>query len=325
MMGDLAPGTGTIVLVTGASGFIGKRLVARLSDLRRFRVRAVVRRQAPDMGGALEQTAFGDIAAGSDWREVLSGVLIVVHLAARAHVMHECAAEPLEAYRHVNVDGTLNLARQAAAVGVQRFVFISSVGVNGNATTLSPFSESDPPRPEEDYAISKSEAEQALRELSRQTGMEVVIIRPPLVYGPAAPGNFGRLVRLAQRSIPLPFGAVHNRRSLVALDNLVDFIITCMEHVAAANETFLVSDGDDVSTGELIRRLRRAMGQPSRLVPVPPILLMAASATIGYREAARRLIDSLQVDISKARRVLGWTPPVSVDEGLRRVAASVAT
>ena len=308
------------VLVTGASGFIGRALTARLLVSGRFAVRASVRRPSSLLPDGIEQVVTGDLGPDTNWQAALSGADTVVHLAARAHVLRENTSDPLAEFRMVNVEATRNLARQACAGTVRRFVFVSSIGVNGNSTTGAPFSERDAPLPQEAYAVSKREAEQAVRALPDGSGMETVVIRPPLVYGPGAPGNFRRLCRLVQRAPLLPFGAVHNRRSLIALDNLVDFIVTCMEHPSAANETFLVSDGEDLSTAELVRRLARAMGRPSRLIPIPPAVLMAGATLFGRREMAQRLVGSLQVDISKARRILGWVPPVSIDEGLRRAA-----
>jgi UDP-glucose 4-epimerase len=233
--------------------------------------------------------------------------------------MQEATADPLEEFRRANVQGTLNLARQAAAAGVRRFVFVSSIKVNGEATQLgSPFKADDTPAPLDAYGVSKMEAEQGLREIARQTGMEVVIIRPPLVYGPGVKANFAVMMRWLKRGIPLPLGAIHNQRSLVALDNLVDLLVTCLTHPAAANQTFLVSDGDDVSTTELLRRMGQALGCPARLMPVQVSLLKLAAAMVCKRDVAQRLCGSLQVDIEKTRRVLGWTPPISLDEGLKK-------
>jgi nucleoside-diphosphate-sugar epimerase len=233
--------------------------------------------------------------------------------------MQDTATDPLAAFRTVNVDGTLNLARQAAASGVKRFVFISSVKVNGESTEPGhAFSEADAPNPQDAYGQSKHEAEQGLRQIAYDTGIEVVIIRPPLVYGPRVKANFAALMRAVQRGWPLPLGAVHNQRSLVALDNMVDLIVTCITHPQAANQTFLVSDGEDLSTPDLIRRMARAMSRPARLLPVPKSVLMAAATILGKRDMAQRLCGDLQVDISKARTLLGWNPPISVDEGLRR-------
>ena len=306
-------------LVTGTTGFVGTALVARLVDEGRFFVRAAVRRESGELPAAVERVVVGDLTPDADWEPALAGVDAVVHLAARVHVMREATADPLAEFRRVNVGGTLNLARQAAAAGVRRFVFLSSVKVNGEGGSAA-YRETDPPAPQDAYGISKHEAELGLHEIAAETGIEVVIIRPPLVYGPGVKANFHALLRAVARGMPLPLGAIHNRRSLVALDNLVDLIVTCIDHPAAANQTFLVSDGEDLSTTELIRRLARAMGRPARLIPVPTVALMAGATLLGKREMAARLCGSLQVDITKARKVLGWTLPVSVDEGLRRTA-----
>ena len=302
------------VLVTGAAGFVGSALVERMVREERFSVRPVVRPGAPrrvQSAGQIE----ADIDGTTDWTHALVGVDAIVHLAARVHVMRDQARNPLEAYRRVNVAGTLNLARQAAAQQVRRFVYLSSVKVHGES---GHYTETDSSAPEDAYGVSKHEAEIGLRKISAGTGIQVVIIRPPLVYGPRARANFGALVRAVAAGIPLPLGAVDNRRSLIGLDNLVDFILVCVTHPAAANETFLVSDGEDLSTADLIRRLARAMGRPDRLFPVPLGLLTRAAAIAGNGDMARRLLGSLCVDSSKARRRLSWTPPVSVDEGLRR-------
>lgn len=261
----------------------------------------------------------GDLVEGANWQHALAGVDAVVHLAARVHVMREAAADPLAEFRRVNVAASLKLAREAARAGVRRFVYLSSVKVNGESGT---FTEGDRPAPEDAYGISKHEAEVGLRQIADETGLEVVIIRPPLVYGPGVRANFRALMRAVARGIPLPLGAIDNRRSLVAVDNLADFTLTCIDHPAAAGELFLVSDGEDLSTTDLIRRMARAMGRPARLIPVPAPVLMAAAALVGKRDAARRLTESLQVDISKARQLLNWVPPISVDEGLRRAVAT---
>jgi nucleoside-diphosphate-sugar epimerase len=308
------------VLVTGATGFIGAASIVRLIDEARFLVRGAVRRQSAELPVGVERVVVGDLAPDTDWHDALTGVETVVHLAARVHVMRDAAADPLAAFRRVNVAGTLNLARQAAAAGVGRFVFLSSVKVNGERGA---YTESDLPAPEDAYGISKYEAELGLRKIAAETGMEVAIIRSPLVYGPAVRANFRALIRVVARGIPLPLGAIHNRRSMVALDNLVDFILTCIEHPAAANETFLVSDGEDLSMTDLIRRLARAMGRPARLIPMPASVLMAGATLVGKRDIAQRLLGSLRVDGSKARQVLGWVPPISVDEGLRRAVAAL--
>lgn len=259
------------------------------------------------------------IDAKTDWSVALQGAATVVHLAARVHVMKDVSEDPLTEFRRVNVDGTLNLARQAAAAGVKRFVFISSVKVNGESTQLGqPFTEAGVPNPQDAYGVSKHEAEQGLHQIAADTGIEVVIIRPPLVYGPGVKANFAALMSAVQRGWPLPLGAVHNQRSLVALDNLVDFIVTCINHPQAANQTFLVSDGQDLSTTELVRGMARAVGVPARLLPVPVWALQAGARLLGKGDAVQRLCGNLQVDISKARELLGWIPPVSVEDGLRR-------
>ena len=306
------------VLVTGATGFVGRALVERLARESRVSVRAVVRaavrRTSVDLPGNVERVA-GELDSAWDWRPALADVTTVVHLAARVHVMRDRTADPLAEYRRVNVEGTEHLARSAAASGVRRFVFLSSVKVNGEAGT---FQETDTPRPVDPYGVSKLEAECAVRAVAAGTSMEVAIIRAPLVYGPNVGANFGSLIRAVQSGIPLPLGAVKNRRSLVALDNLVDFIMVCMQHPGAAGETFFVSDGEDVSTADLVRRLARAAGHSARLIPVPPSLLALAASLVGRRDVAQRLMGTLCVDITRARRQLAWAPPVSLDEGLRR-------
>ena len=304
-------------LVTGASGFVGRPLCAELVN-RGFTVRTALRSAAAEMAD-FPSVSVGAICATTDWRMALDEVDVVVHLAARVHVMHDTALDPLTAFRATNVSATLNLARQALACGVSRFVFVSSVKVNGEYTSAGhAFSETDTPNPQDAYAVSKHEAEMGLRQLAAGTCMQLVIIRPPLVYGSGVKANFAALMRAVQRGWPLPLGAVHNRRSLVALDNLLDFIVTCVSHPQAANQTFFVSDGHDLSTADLVRGLARGVGMSARLVPVPVWALRAGAALLGQGGAVQRLCDNLQVDISKAHQVLGWTPPVSVDEGLRR-------
>jgi UDP-glucose 4-epimerase len=257
----------------------------------------------------------GDISRFTRWTDALDGIDTVIHLAARVHMMHDASADPLAEFRKVNAEGTLNLARQAADAGVRRFIFLSSVKVNGERGF---FRESDVENPQDAYAVSKYEAEQGLRRIAAETGMAVTIIRPPLVYGPGVKANFQALVRAVRRGIPLPLASIDNRRSLVAIDNLVDLIVTCIDSPAAANETFLVSDGEDLSTPQLVRRIAAALDRPPRLVPMPPVVLAAVARVLGRGEAADRLISSLQVDIAKARELLGWRPPFTVDEGLAR-------
>ena len=305
------------ILVTGATGFVGTALIDRIVSDDRFSVRAAVRRPDATLSPRVERVTT-DMAADVDWRQALADITLVVHLAARVHVMRDGAANPLAEFRRLNVDSTCTLARQAAEAGVRRFVYLSSVKVNGESGM---YSEADPPAPQDAYGISKHEAELGLRHIASATAMEVVIIRPPLVYGPQVRANFNALMKAVALGIPLPLGAIDNRRSLVALDNLVDFILTCLVHVKAANETFFVSDGDDLSTTDLIRRLARAMDRPVRLIPVPAAILLGAATLLGRRDVAQRLLGSLCVDITKARQRLGWVPPISMDEGLRRAVA----
>lgn len=308
------------VLLTGATGFVGRAVIARMITDNRFIVRASLRHGTEALPPGVECVVTGDLGQDVNWTGALANVDAVVHLAARVHVMRETATNPLTEFRRVNVTGTIALARQAAAAGVRRLVYLSSVKVNGEEGV---FSEEDDPSPDDAYGTSKHEAEVSLRQIAGETGMDVVIVRPPLVYGPGVRANFQALARLVARGVPLPLGAIHNRRSLVALDNLVDFVVTCLLHPSAVNETFLVSDGEDLSTPDLIRRLGLAMNQPVRLIPVPAALLNAAATLMGKRDSASRLTGSLQVDISKARRLLHWSPPISVDEGLRRAVRSL--
>jgi nucleoside-diphosphate-sugar epimerase len=306
------------VLITGSNGFIGKTLLLALPT-RAHKTLATVRAVPDDRNPLPNAVVIGDIDAATNWSTALHGTDAVIHLAARVHVMRDTAIDPLAEFRSVNTEGTLNLARQAAAAGVRRFIFLSTIGVNGNSTAHGKiFTENSASLPHDPYSVSKHEAEVGLRAISKSTGMEIVIIRPTLVHGSKAPGNFGKLTRLVTKGLPLPLASIDNRRSLVGIDNLVDFIITCLEHSAAANQTFLASDGEDLSTPDLIRRMARAMNCPARLLPVPKSMLMVAATMLGKRDMAQRLCGSLQVDISKARALLGWNPPVSVDEGLRR-------
>ncbi|MBS3947101.1 MAG: SDR family oxidoreductase [Dethiobacter sp.] len=307
-------------LVTGATGFVGGRLLQRLSREDGRAVVAAVRSVNAALPAGVATVLVDGLGPATDWSPALEGVVAVVHCAARAHVMKELAVDPLTVYRQVNVEGTAHLARQAASAGVRRFVFLSSIKVNGEFTEVGQsFTANDAPAPEDPYGISKHEAEQLLRQIAAETGMEVVIVRPPLVYGPGVKANFQSMMRWLARGVPLPLAAVtKNRRSLVALDNLVDLIMTCIDHPAAANQTFLVADGEDVSTAELLLRMARAMNSKARLLPVPVWLLELAASLLGKRDVARRLCGSLQVDISHTRQRLGWAPPIGLDEGLRR-------
>jgi nucleoside-diphosphate-sugar epimerase len=307
-------------LVTGANGFVGSALCARLRRDGAF-VRVALRslNSKPD---GVEAFAIGSLSSKTDWTAALKNVEQVVHLAARVHVMNDKSLDPLTEFRTVNVEAASALARQAATAGVRRFVFLSSVKVNGEFTESGhPFTENSAPAPEDPYGVSKYEAEKLLRQIASETGMEVVIIRPPLVYGPGVKANFQSMMRFLLRGVPLPLVAVTgNRRSLVALDNLVDLIVTCLSHPAAANQTFLVSDGEDLSTAQLLKRLGVAIGHPARLFYLPTALLKLGAIVLKRQGIYQRLFGSLQLDISKSRNLLGWTPPVSVDEGLCRAA-----
>ena len=318
-MSNIRAGSQTgLTLITGTTGFVGSGVVARLAG-EGVQTLACVRGDMVSMPEGVRAVPVAELTANTDWRQVLAGVKSLVHLAARVHFMRDTESDPLNAFRAVNVEGTLNLARQAAAAGVKRFVFVSSVKVNGESTSPGrAFTEADTANPQDAYGQSKHEAEVGLRQIAADTCMEVVIIRPPLVYGPGVKANFAALMRAVQRGWPLPLGAVNNQRSLVALGNLVDFIITCITHPQAANKTFLVSDGQDLSTTELVRGMAQAAGVPARLLPVPVWALQAGASWLGKGNAVQRLCGNLQVDISKARNLLGWVPPVSVEEGLRR-------
>ena len=311
-----------LIAVTGSTGFVGDALGREIAS-RTSKVRAVVRTVncAPARSdGDIDIIGVGEINSHTDWSAALSGVDYVIHCAARAHVMHEDTGNALAAYRAINVDGSRRLAERAAATGVRRLVYLSSIKVNGEDTAPgASFSFSDRPAPEDAYGISKWEAEQALWEISAKTGLEVVVVRPPLVCGPGVKGNLARLLELVRSGLPLPLGGVQNRRSLIGLDNLMDLLIRCVDHPEAAGQTFLVSDGEDLSTPDLIRHMAAAMNRSPRLFPVPISLLRLAGSALGKRAEIDRLVGSLQIDSSHTRRVLGWTPPVSVQEGIRRM------
>lgn len=307
-------------LVTGANGFVGSALCGRLCN-NGVSVRGVVRtlKSLPD--GA-EEVAIDNLFSETDWTSALRNVEQVVHLAARVHVLNDKNSDPFAEFRRVNVAGTANLARKAAAMGVRRFIFLSSIKVNGEFTQLGrPFSADDVPAPVDPYSTSKYEAEQLLRQIATETGMEVVIIRPPMVYGPGVKANFESMMRWLAHGVPLPLAAVtNNRRSLVALDNLVDLIVICLNHPAAANQILMVCDGEDLSTSDLLRRMGEALGRPAHLYYVPIVLLKLGATVASKPYIYQRLCGSLQLDIAKTRQLLDWLPPLSVDEGLRLAA-----
>lgn len=308
------------VLVTGGTGFVGRAVLARLVARADLRVLAWIRRADAVLPAGVVAVPLSHsrvFAAGAD----VEGLDTVVHCAARVHVMNDEVPDSLAEYRRVNVEMTLDLARSAVELGAQRFIFISSIKVNGEATQPGqPFTAFDTPQPCGAYAVSKHEAEAGLREIAEQTGLEVVIIRTPLVYGPGVGANFRSMMRWLAAGVPLPLGALHNRRSLVALDNLVDLIDTCIDHPAAVNQTLLVSDGEDMSTSELLRRLAMALGRPARLLPVPGHWIGLAAGLLRRKAIHARLCESLQVDIDRTRELLGWSPPVRVDAALRQTA-----
>ena len=314
-----------MILVTGATGFVGRALVSELVA-NGSQIKALVRKVSTDLSVVVEQVVvdLGEIEGKVAISDEFAGVDAVIHAAARVHIMQDRSANPLDEFRKLNRDATLALAGLAADAGVKRFVFLSSIGVNGN-NNMKPFGEKDPPNPQGPYAISKYEAEQGLLALANKTSMEVVIIRPPLVYGPNAPGNFGTLVNWLRRGVPLPLGGINNKRSFVALDNLVSFIALCADRSRspkAANQVFLISDGEDVSTTQLLHKLADALGKKRWLLPVPVGLMSFAARLIGKGDVANRLFGSLQVDSSKARDLLGWQSVITMDEQLNKTVAA---
>lgn len=305
------------LLITGVSGFVGQSIVSALGTHSEFSLRGTGRSTASYVVSDYHQA---DLAPNTNWEPIVSGVDVVIHCAARVHIMDDKVSDPLAEFRIVNVAGTLNLAMRAVEAGVSRFIFISSIKVNGEGTTHGlRYRENDVSMPEDAYGVSKCEAETALLELAKTSNMEVVIIRPPLVYGPGVNGNFLSLLKLANTGFPLPLGAIHNQRSMVYVGNLVDLIIRCIDHPAAANQVFLVSDNRDLSTTELLRMIRADMNLPARLLPVPSALLRLLGRLTGKGQVIERLCDSLQVDVSKARKLLEWEPPFSVEEGMREM------
>lgn len=305
------------ILVSGASGFVGRALCGHLKTHGHAVVPAV-----RNASGIVDEVIIGNIDSATNWTTALKVCDAVVHLAARVHVMDDTAQDPLALYRATNTDATLNLARQAALAGVKRFVFISSIKVNGEGRD-TPYLETDLAAPEDAYAISKWEAEQGLWQIAQETGLEVVILRPPLVYGPGVKANFLRLLQIVARGWPLPLGTIRNRRSLLYLGNFADAIRISLEHPAAAGQTFLIDDGQPVSTPELIRAVAHAMGRPERLLAVPVGMLQFAGALIGKQAAVARLTSSLWVDSSLIRSRLDWTPPFTLEAGLAETVAAL--
>ena len=314
------------ILITGANGYIGSALTKYLAADDEHQVVAQSRMRINSLMPSVVSVVTGHIDSNTDWQKALHGIDAIVHTAAQVHVQEQDSPAALAYFFAVNRDGSLNLARQAAQAGVRRLVFISSIGVNGSHTEAGkPFRESDLPQPHNNYALSKLEAERGLLQIGVETGLEVVILRPPLVYGAQAPGNFGTLCRLLKRGHPVPFGSIVNLRSLVALDNLLHFIALCVVHPSAANQVFLVADGHDLSTCQLVAGLRQVLGQPARLVRVPVWILLAAGKLTGQSASIERLCINLQVDITRARALLGWQPPLTVAEGLRRAVGAGVT
>lgn len=308
-----------MILLTGATGFVGSAFLQHCLS-QDIPCIAAVRSPSKALPAQVPQAVVGDLSAQQDWSQALQGVEVVVHCAARAHVMQDTTQDPLAVYRAANTHATLNLARQAAQAGVKRLVFTSSIKVNGEWTEPGkPFTPDDSHIPTDPYGISKYEAEQGLKQIAQQTGLEVVIIRPPLIYGKGVKGNFASMVRWIQKGIPLPLGAVHNQRSLVALDNLVSFMQLCCVHPQAANQTFLIADGFDVSTTELLHKVAQSLGVSPRLIPVPVSWMRFVAEMLGKEAVANRLFGNLQVDASKATELLSWQPVVSMDEQLKKM------
>lgn len=308
------------LLVTGATGFVGSALQQRILADGHYDLTIAVRR-VMEVPNAVRAVQVTDLTAETDWTDALRDVDAVIHSAARVHVMNDTSADPLAEFRKVNVDGTLALARQAMADGVKRFVFVSSIKVNGEGTELgAPYTADMPVNPSDPYGVSKHEAEQALLALAQETGLEVVIVRPVLVYGPGVKANFHSMMKWVSRGVPLPLGAIHNKRSLVALDNLVDLILTCVEHPSAVNQVFLASDGNDLSTTQMLQQLGAAQNKPARLLPIPMSWLNFTFTMLGKKSFSQRLCGSLQVDITKNQQLLSWSPPIAVEEAMRKTA-----
>lgn len=308
------------ILVTGATGFVGRFLCAQLlADGQRVRGTILESESQLSLVEGIETVTIGPLGLDTFWEEALTGIDTIIHLAARVHIMDDSAADPLVEFRKVNVDGTTRLAREAARAGVRRFVFISSIKVNGEEN-INPYTPTSPLSPSDPYGISKWEAEQALHKIDEECGLEIVVVRPTLVYGPGVKANFLNMMEVIYRGFPLPFASIANKRSLIYVGNLVDALVACALHPDAEGKTYLVSDGEDVSTPELIRRTARALGLPARLFPVPAFLIHLAGSITNKRASVNRLLGSLTVDSSKIRGELGWQPPFTMDEGLLETA-----
>jgi nucleoside-diphosphate-sugar epimerase len=310
------------LLITGANGFIGRALISKLSLQTNYFIRASVRKKTIQFPRQIEVFENMEASSNTNWNDALRDIDAVVHLFARVHVMHDKVIDPLLEFRNINVNATIALAKTAAKLGIKRFIFLSSVKVNGESTFHKPFSESDLPHPQDAYAISKWEAEEALKKISKDTGMELVIIRSPLVYGPNVKANFLKMMQYIKRGIPLPLGAIKNKRSLISIDNLVDFIATTISHPNAAHQTFLISDDEDISTTDLLRRIGKHIGKPVRLIPLHPKILSFLFKILGRQDFSDRLLGSLEVDITKAKKLLAWSPPKTLDEGIRATVIS---
>ncbi|MCX4028825.1 SDR family oxidoreductase [Endozoicomonas sp. SM1973] len=309
------------ILVTGANGFIGQAVVSQLAKYEKIELLAAVRHSIPSIITENIEVHIKSLEPTTIWKKTLQKVDVIIHTAARVHILNRHEPNPLEKFRYVNVAGTLNLARQAVEVGVKRFVFISSIKVNGENTRPGvAFTADDKPTPLDPYGVSKLEAEEGLMKIAQDTGLEVVIVRPPLVYGPGVKANFLNMMRWVYKGVPLPFGAIYNQRSLVALDNLVDMIDTCKDHPAAANQVFLVSDGKDLSTSELLRCISEAFHMKPNLIGLPNWFLKAGATAIGKQNIYQRLCGSLHVDIDKTKKILNWTPSFRMEESLKKTA-----
>lgn len=302
------------ILITGATGFLGQSLLTHLIS-QGHSVTAISRHPNQNLHAC--KTIICDLNSLVDFEDVIVGSDIVIHLAGRAHILNETSEDPYQAYAEINVKATKNLALLASKSGIKRFVFLSSVKVNGEKTTALSFNETNAPNPQDDYGKTKLEAEHALSEIATKTQMQVVIIRPPLIYGKGVKANFKNLIKLCQSKLPLPFGAIHNKRSMVYIGNLIDFITLCITHPNATNETFLISDDEDVSTSTLIRTIRATLGLPSLLLPIPQSWIVFMLHLIGKKSLAMRLCGNLQVDITKAKTLLGWKPPFTFEQGIQ--------